>query len=159
MVGAKKGIPKNSSLVMPRLFCCDPASEMDFCERAFAAVTLNRRSGPDGKVAHGLMTIHGEMIMIEAEWPGFPARAPRLDGSSSVGIFLYVDDVDRVVERAIALGAKLLYPVQDQFWGDRMGWVMDPQGHLWTIASRIEETTKEERDQRWADILFDSKTE
>jgi PhnB protein len=141
---------------MPRLFCRDAAAEMDFCQRAFEAVELNRRPGPDGHVAHGLMTISGEMIMIEAEWPGFPARAPQLDGSSPVGIFVYVQDVDETVERAVALGAKILYPVQDQFWGDRIGWIMDPQGHTWTVASRIEETTKEERDQRWADILANS---
>ena len=61
--------------------------------------------------------------------------------------------MDQVVERALAEGAKILYPVQDQFWGDRMGWIMDPQGHTWTVASRIEETTTEERNQRWADIL------
>jgi PhnB protein len=155
-MGAKKGIPENSSIIMPRLFCRDAAAEMDFCHRALDAVELNRRPGPDGKVAHGLMTISGEMIMIEAEWPGFPARAPQLDGSSPVGIFVYVQDVDETVERAVALGAKILYPVQDQFWGDRIGWIMDPQGHTWTVASRIEETTKEERDQRWADILANS---
>jgi len=134
---------------MPRLFCRDAAAEMDFCKHTFGAVELNRRAGPDGKVAHGLMTISGEMIMIEAEWPGFPSRAPQLDGSSPVGIFVYVEDVDKAVERSVAVGAKILYPVQNQFWGDRIGWIMDPQGHVWTIASRIEETTKEQRDQRW----------
>lgn len=113
---AKKGIPENSSVVMPRLFCRDAAAEMEFCSQTFGAVELNRRSGPDGKVAHGLMTISGEMIMIEAEWPGFPARAPQLDGSSPVGIFVYVDDVDQVVQRAIGSGARILYAVQNQFW-------------------------------------------
>ena len=150
---AKKGIPENSSIVMPRLFCRDAAAEMEFCSHTFGARELNRRPGPDGKVAHGLMAISGEMIMIEAEWPGFPARAPQLDGSSPVGIFVYVDDVDQVVGRAVSSGAKILYPVQNQFWGDRMGWIMDPQGHTWTVASRIEETSKEQRDQRWATIL------
>lgn len=149
---ARKGIPENSSIVMPRLFCRDAAAEMEFCSYTFGARELNRRPGPDGKVAHGLMAISGEMIMIEAEWSGFPARAPQLDGSSPVGIFVYVDDVDQVVERAVTSGAKILYPVQNQFWGDRMGWIMDPQGHTWTVASRIEETSKEQRDERWATI-------
>ena len=72
---AKKGIPENSSIVMPRLFCRDAAAEMEFCSHTFGALELNRRPGPDGKVVHGLMAISGEMIMIEAEWPGFPARA------------------------------------------------------------------------------------
>lgn len=158
-MGSKKGIPDNSSIVMPRLFCRDPAAEIDFCKRAFGAVELNRRHGPDGKVAHGLMTISGEMLMVEAEWPGFPSRAPLPDGSSPVGIFVYVEDVDQTVDRTLALGAKVLYEVQNQFWGDRLGWIMDPQGHVWTIASRIEETTKEGRDQRWRDILAKSDEE
>ena len=76
----KKGIPENSSIVMPRLFCRDAAAEMEFCSHTFGALELNRRPGPDGKVAHGLMAISGEMIMIEAEWPDFPARAPQLAG-------------------------------------------------------------------------------
>jgi PhnB protein len=153
-----KGIPENSSVIMPRLFCRDAAAEMDFCAAVFGATELNRRLGPDGKVAHGLLTITGEMLMIESEWPGFPSRAPNLDGSSPVGIFVYVEDVDATVERAVARGAKILYPVQNQFWGDRMGWVMDPQGHVWTIASRIEETTKEERDERWDAIRAAAKS-
>jgi PhnB protein len=158
-MAVRKGIPANSSIVMPRLFCRDPAAEMDFCAQTFRAVELNRRLGPDGTVAHGLLSINGEMIMVESEWPGFPSRAPQLDGSSSVGIFVYVDDVDAAVERAVNIGAKILYPVQNQFWGDRTGWVMDPQGHVWTIASRIEETSKEECDRRWSDILQKSNAE
>lgn len=99
------------------------------------------------------MTIGPAMIMIEAEWPGLPSRAPKLDGSSSVVVFVYVEDVDKTVERAVASGAKVLYPVQNQFWGDRIGWVMDPAGHVWTIATRIEETTEAERKGRWSAIL------
>jgi PhnB protein len=156
MAPAKQGIPDNSSIVMPRLFCRDPAAEMDFCKHTFGAVELNRRPGPDGKMAHGLITIGGEMVMIEAEWPGFPSRAPQLDGSSPVGIFVYVEDVDQTVERALALGAKVLHEIQNHFWGDRLGWIMDPQGHVWSIASRIEETTGEERNQRWKNILTQS---
>jgi PhnB protein len=68
-------------------------------------------------------------------------------------IFVYVEDVDKTVERAVAGGARVLTPVQDQFWGDRSGWVMDPSGHVWTIATRIEETSEEERRDRWSRIL------
>lgn len=150
---AKKGIPENSSIIMPRLFCREPAAEMDFLRDVFNAIELNRRPGPDGSVWHGLMTISGEMVMIEAEWPGFPARAPQVDGSSPVGVFVYVEDVDTTVERAVAAGAKILYPVQNQFWGDRMGWIMDPQGHTWTVASRIEDASAEQIGKRWDDIL------
>jgi PhnB protein len=104
-----------------------------------------------------LLTIGPAMIMIEAEWPGVPTRAPQPDGSSPVVIYVYVDDVDKTVERAVAAGAKVLFPVENQFWGDRIGWVMDPSGHVWTIATRIEETTEEERQARLSRIMTSSK--
>jgi PhnB protein len=148
-----KGVPNNSSVVIPRLVCRDPASEIDFCARTFDAIELNRRPGPDGKTAHALMTIGPAMIMIEAEWPTLPSRAPVPDGSSPVVIFVYVEDVDETVERAIANGAQLLVPPQNQFWGDRIAWLMDSSGHVWTVASRIEETTTQERTDRWSAIL------
>jgi len=102
------------------------------------------------------MTIGPAMIMIEAEWPGIASRPPQPDGSSPVVIFVYVEDVDTTVERAVAGGAKVLFPVSNQFWGDRIGWVMDPSGHVWTIATRIEETTEEERQERLAAMLSKS---
>lgn len=67
-------------------------------------------------------------------------------------LFVYVADVDLAVERAVAMGAKILLPMQDQFWGDRTARIIDPSGHVWTVASRIEETTEEERQRRWSDI-------
>jgi PhnB protein len=152
MAEAVKGIPDRSSVVIPRLFCRDVAAEIDFCKSAFGAVELGRRPRPDGTAAHALMTIGPAMIMIEAEWPGLASRAPKPDGSSPVVIYVYVEDVDKTVERAVAGGAKILFPVQNQFWGDRIGWVMDPSGHVWTVATRIEETTEGEREGRWSAI-------
>ncbi len=142
-------LPENTSLVIPRLVCRDPAAEMEFCIRTFDAEELNRRPGPDGAVAHGLLKVGGEMIMIEREWPSLPSRAPAPDGTSPVVIFLYVPDVDATVDRAVANGARVLVPLQNQFWGDRLAWLMDPAGHVWTVASRIEDTTAEERSARW----------
>jgi PhnB protein len=126
---------------------------MDFCVRAFGAVELGRRQGPDGQVVHGLLTIGPEMVMIEGEWPTLPSRAPTPDGSSPVVVFLYVEDVDDALARAVDLGAQVLVPAQDQFWGDRLAWMMDPSGHVWTIATRLEETTTEERDDRWSRVM------
>jgi PhnB protein len=148
MAGTVKGIPEGASVVIPRLFCRDVAAAMDFCKNTFGAVERVRRPGPDGTVAHALMTIGPAMIMFEAEWPGVTSRPPQPDGSSPVVIYVYVEDVDKTVERAVDGGAKILFPVQNQFWGDRIGWVMDPSGHVWTIATRIEETTEEQRQER-----------
>jgi len=95
------------------------------------------------------------MIMIESEWPTLTSRAPTPDGSSPVVVFVYVEDVDQAVERAVAAGAQVLMPIQNQFWGDRTAGIMDPSGHVWTIATRIEETSEDERKDRWSSILTD----
>jgi len=148
-----KPIPEGASAVIPRLICRDPAAALDFCVSTFGAIERLRRPGPDGKVAHVMMTIGPAMIMIEGEWPTLPSRAPQLDGSSPIVIYVYVEDVDKTVERAIANGAQVLVPLQNQFWGDRIAWIMDPSGHVWTVATRIEETSTEERTDRWSTIL------
>jgi PhnB protein len=153
MAASVKPIHDGASVVIPRLFCRDPAAAIDFCTRTFGAVELARRPGPDGTVAHAMLTIGPAMIMIEAEWPTLPSRAPKEDGSSPVVIYIYVESVDETVARAIAGGAKVLVPAQNQFWGDRIAWLMDPTGHVWTVATRIEETTAREREGRWAGIL------
>lgn len=159
MTASVKGIPATSSVVIPRLVCRDPAAAVDFCVNALGAVELGSRPGPDGRLAHALLTIHSAMIMIEAEWPQLTSRAPALDGSSPVIIFVYVEDVDETVTRAVACGARVLMEAQNQFWGDRTAWIMDPAGHVWTIATRIEETTEQERRARWTGILGGQKAE
>jgi PhnB protein len=99
------------------------------------------------------MRINGAFLVVQSEFPDVVAsRAPNADGSSPVVIFVYVADVDQAVERAVALGAKVLLPAQDQFWGDRTARIIDPSGHVWTVASRIDETTEEQRQRRWSDI-------
>ena len=148
-----KPIPDGSSVVMPMLICRDAAMELDFCKTTFGAVELGRRPGPDGTVAHALVTIGPAMVIIEAEWPTLASRAPQPDGSSPVVIFVYVEDVDSVLERAVAAGARVVLPAKNQFWGDRTGRIIDPSGHVWTIATRIEETSSTEREDRWSRIV------
>ena len=145
-------------MVIPRLFCRDPVAEIEFCKTVFGAAERVRRPGADGKVAHALVTIGPAMLMIESEWPGITSRAPAPDGSSPVVLYVYVADVDAAVARAEAGGAKVLAPAQDQFWGDRTAWIMDPAGHVWTVASRVEETTEEERQRRLARLRADERS-
>ena len=147
-----KPVPDGASVVMPMLVCRDAGAELEFCKTTFGATERVRRPGPDGAVAHALVTIGGAMVMIEGEWSTLGSRAPSVDGSSPVVIYVYVDNVDSVVERAVAAGAKVLVPIQDQFWGDRTGRIMDPAGHVWIISSRIEETTENQRRERWSNI-------
>jgi PhnB protein len=153
MANKVKGIPDNSSRIIPRLVCKDGAAEIEFCVRTFDAIELNRRLGPGGMMVHALITIGGEMIMIEGEWPTLPSRAPKPDATSPVVIFVYVADVDNTVQRAVTKGATVLMKPQNQFWGDRIAWIMDPASHVWTIATRVEETTAEERSDQWDAIL------
>jgi PhnB protein len=147
-----KPIPAGVPVVMPMLVCRDVSAEVDFCKATFAAVELVRRPGPDGTVAHALVTIGPAMVLIEGEWPTLASRAPQPDGSSPVVIYVYVEDVDTVVERAVAAGARVLLPVKNQFWGDRTGRIIDPSGHVWTISTRVEETSSAEREERWSSI-------
>jgi len=148
-----KPVPDGVPVVMPMLVCRDASAAIDFCKTVFGAVELLRRPGPDGTVAHAMMAIGGAMFMIEAEWPTLASRAPEPDGSSPVVIYVYVEDVDAVIARAVAGGARVLLPVKNQFWGDRTGRIVDPSGHVWTVSSRVEETSSAEREERWSDIV------
>jgi PhnB protein len=152
MAGGVKGVPDGMSVVTPRLFCREPEVELQFCTTALGAIELNRRPGPDGKTAHALITIGPAMVMIESEWPELLNRAPSLDGSSPVVLYVYVESVDDVTRRAEAAGARVLMAPTNQFWGDRTAWIVDPSGHVWTIATRVDEPTEDERQARLADI-------
>ena len=143
-----KGIPEGASAVIPRLFCRDPVAEIEFCTATFDAVELVRRPGPDGTVAHALLTIGPAMLMIESEWPQVTNRAPPADGSSPVALYVYVENVDETIARATARGARILMPAANQPWGDRTAWIIDPAGHVWTVATRVEETTEAQRRER-----------
>jgi PhnB protein len=126
-------------MIIPMLVCRNAADEIDFCIRVFSAVELSRRTAKDESVIQATLMINESLIMVHNESPHLASQAPRLDGSSSVVTYLYADEVDSIVERAIAAGAKVLQPVADQYWGDRVGRVIDPSGHVWNIATRIQE--------------------
>jgi PhnB protein len=146
-----KSIPDGVQAVFPMLVCPSPEAEMNSCAEAFGAVEQVRRPGPDDSPIHIAMRINGAFLVVQSEFPGVVAsRVPHADGSSPVVLFVYVD-VDRAVERAAAAGATVLMPAQDQFWGDRTARILDPSGHVWTVASRIEETTEDQRSKRWSD--------
>jgi PhnB protein len=152
-----QAIPDDVSVVIPRLFCRDPQAELAFCTSTFGAAELNRRSGADGKTAHVLIAIGPAMVMIESEWPQVANRAPAPDASSPVVLYVYVSDVDETVRRAMAAGATTLIQATNQFWGDRTAWIMDPANHVWTVATRIEDTTEDERTARLAKLHADAR--
>src|SRR5262249_9924838 len=124
-----------------------------FCTKVFGSTVGAQRPAAQGGTAHAMLLFGPAMLMVEAEWPQVPSRAPASDGSSPVVIYVYVSDVDAAIARAVEAGAGLLAPVQTQFWGDRTGWIVDPAGHVWTVASRVEETTEDQRRGRWTDQM------
>jgi len=155
----RQHIPEGASAVIPRLFCRDPLAEVEFCVGAFQAEERVRRPGADGTLAHALIMIGPAMVMIESEWPEAPNRAPGLDGRTSVALYVYVENVDTTVERAVARGARVLMPAANQPWGDRIAWFIDPAGHVWTVATRVEETTEQQRDERLGSLPGKSPSE
>jgi len=135
-------MPRYVRAVVPMLVCRDAASEIEFLKAAFGAVELSRRSAADGSVLHATLGIGELMIMLHGETERLASRAPQPDGSSPVVVYLYLEDVDAAMARAVAAGAGILTPVADQFWGDRMGRIVDPSGHVWNVASRVDENSK-----------------
>jgi PhnB protein len=105
-------------------------------------------AGPDGRIGHAELKIGDSFIMLADEFPEMDHRGPLTLGSSPVSILLYVKDVDSTVERAVAAGAKILKPVQDQFYGDRSGFIQDPFGHLWGVATHKEDVSPKEMKER-----------
>ena len=149
---AVKPIPDTSPRVIPMLVCRDVEHEVEFCQRVLAADVLVRRPGPDGDTVHAALGLGDARIIVQAEFPQLASRAPQPDGTSPIVVLVYVEDVDRAVEQAVAIGSSVLMPAQNQFWGDRTARIMDPSGHVWTLASRIQDTTEDQRQERWDDI-------
>jgi PhnB protein len=147
---AVKPIPDGYHTVTPYLIVKDAARALDFYRKAFGARELMRFPGPGGKVLHAEIKIGDSPIMLADECPEMSARSPQALGGTPVGIALYVEDVDAVFNRAVAAGAKVLKPVQDQFYGDRSGTVTDPFGHQWTVATHKEDVSFEEMQKRMA---------
>jgi PhnB protein len=125
--------------IIPMLVCRNASSEIEFCKAAFGAVEVSRRAAQDGAVVHAALRIGTAMIMVHGEVPMLASRAPQVDGSSAVVIYIYLQDVDVVVDRAIRAGARLLLPVTNASWGDRVGRIVDQEGHVWNIATHIQE--------------------
>jgi PhnB protein len=100
--------------------------------------------GPDGRVAHAELKLGDSVFMLSDEYPEMECHSPKTIGGSPVSMYVYVDDVDSVFNKAISAGAKSLDPVKDQFWGDRHGRLEDPFGHLWSIATHKKDLSEEE---------------
>jgi PhnB protein len=145
---ATKAIPDGYRTATPYLIVAGAAEAIDFYKRAFGATELLRMADPHGRVGHAEIKIGDSVIMLADEHPAMGYRGPRSLGGSSVSILLYLENVDGVFERAIRAGAKAQRAVTDQFYGDRSGTLEDPFGHVWTIATHVEDVPAEELQRR-----------
>jgi PhnB protein len=143
-----KPIPDGYTTATPYLIVKGAAEAIEFYKRAFGATEILRMADPQGRVAHAEIKIGDSVIMLADEHPPMGYRGPRSLGGSSVSILLYLDNVDRVFERAVKAGARALRPVTDQFYGDRSGTLEDPFGHVWTVATHVEDVPPEEMKRR-----------
>lgn len=147
-------IPKDYNSVTPYLVVRGAAQAIEFYKKVLGAVETVRMPGPDGKVGHAELKIGNSHIMLADESPqmGTGHTAPQTVGGSPVSLYVYLPDVDRVVQRAKDEGAKVLKPVQDQFYGDRSGFFQDPFGHLWGIATHVEDVSPEQMKERMKNL-------
>ncbi len=145
-----KPIQEGYNRITPYLFVRDASRAIEFYKKAFGATEVTRMADPDGRVGHAELEIGGEKFMLSDEWPEMGARSPKALGGSPVMIHLYVEDVDAVANRAVAAGAKLQRPVEDQFYGDRAGKLEDPFGHLWYVSTHKEDVSPDEMKRRAA---------
>jgi PhnB protein len=149
-------LPEHLRTVTPRLVVRDGAAAIDFYRAAFGATELGERfTGPSGELIHAEVRIGDSVVMISDEGEnGAPAKSPQsLAGIVSAIMATYWEDVDAAWERAIGAGAEIVYPLEDQFYGERGGRLRDPFGQQWMLSQRIEEVSREEMDRRAAELF------
>jgi PhnB protein len=142
-----RAIPEGYHSVTPYLTCKNSAKAIDFYKSVFGATEIMRMTGPDGKIGHAELKIGDSHIFLADEFPGINA-APTPGVTNACGIFLYLENVDAAFNRAVAAGAKVDMPLDNQFWGDRYGKITDPFGHSWGLAQHVEDVAPEEMKRR-----------
>jgi len=145
---ATQPIPEGYHTLTPYLTFDNAAEAIDFYKDAFGATERMRMEAPDGKIGHAEIEIGDSILMVSDAFPNSTSRSPSELGGTTAGAFMYVDDVDAVVKRAVEGGSTLTMEVADQFWGDRFGSITDPFGHSWLIATHVEDVPPEEMAER-----------
>jgi PhnB protein len=145
---AVRPVPEGYHTVTPYLTVEDAAEAIEYYKKAFGAKESVRMDAPGGKIGHAELEIGDSRVMLSDPFPQASTKPPKELGGTSASVFLYVEDVDAVVKQAVDSGATVTMEVADQFWGDRFGTVTDPFGHVWSIATHVEDLTPEEIAER-----------
>ena len=143
-------IPEGYHSVTPYLRIKGAADAIEFYKKVFGATELFRMPGPGGKIGHAEIKIGNSPIMLADEYPEMEFVSPQTLGGTPIGLMIYVDDVDTMFKQAITAGAKEIKPLENQFYGDRSGTLKDPYGHVWTVATHVEDVAPEELERRAA---------
>ena len=143
-----KPIPEGYNTVTPYLAVDDAAQAIEYYKKAFGAKERARMDAPNGKIGHAELEIGDSLVMLSDPFPHATTRPPKELGGTSGSVFMYVEDVDAVVKKAVDEGATITMEVADQFWGDRFGSVRDPYGHVWGVATHVEDVPPEEMAER-----------
>ena len=146
-----KPIPEGSHSVTPYLIVDDAKAAIDFYTRALGAKEKFRLPMGD-KIGHAEILIGDSHVMLADEFPDMGHLGPKSRGGTTVSLMVYVEDVDSAFRRAIEAGGKEERPVENQFWGDRMGTLTDPFGHKWSLATTVEEVSPDELQRRMAEF-------
>jgi PhnB protein len=146
-------IPDAYPRVSPHLSIAGAAPAVQFYKDVFGATERMRMAMPDGTIAHAEIDIGGSIIMIGDEIPGGRDPSPKTLGGSPVALFVYVEDVDEIFQRAVEAGAQVVQPPENHFYGDRVAMFDDPFGHRWNVATHIEDVSPEQMEQRMAEAL------
>jgi PhnB protein len=146
-------VPEGHTGITPYLVVDDGKGAIEFYERAFGATPRGVMNTTDGKVAHAELVIGDAVLMLCDKLPQFVAETPTVLGGTTVEIHLYVEDVDAVVHAAAKAGAEVLRQPENQFYGDRLGVISDPYGHVWLVATRVETLSPEEVDARAKELF------
>jgi PhnB protein len=145
---AVQPVPEGYHTVTPYLTVDDAAAAIEYYKQAFGAEERVRMNAPDGRIGHAELEIGDSLVMLSDALPQFTARPPKELGGRTGAVFLYVEDVDAVTKQAVEAGGTVEMEVADQFWGDRFGSITDPFGHLWSIATHVEDVPPEEMAER-----------
>jgi PhnB protein len=143
-----KPIPEGYHTATPYLAVDDAAEALEYYKKAFGAKERGRMEAPDGKIGHAEIQIGDSLVMLSDPFPQATTRTPKELGGTTASVFLYVEDVDAFVQKAIDAGATVTMEVADQFWGDRFGTITDPFGHSWSVATHIEDVPPGEMAER-----------
>lgn len=143
MMRPKSSVPRGYQAVMPSLRVKDAAAAIKFYKKVFGA-SESYRLKMGGRLAHAEITIGGATVMISDEFPEMKAVGPQTLKGTSVSLTVYVDDADKLVAKAEKAGAKIRRPVADMFYGDRVGLIEDPFGHVWSVHTRIKKIAPKE---------------